>query len=333
MHGYNFTERVRKVLALAREEAVRLNHEYVGTEHMLLGLIREGQGVAAATLIGLGVDLEELAERIDATVKRGKTETGPDLPYTSRAKKSLELAMTEARDLNHSYVGTEHLLLGLIREEKGIAAQVIIDVSGRGLEEFRAEVLRLLGTEPVSPGRLTERRLWAKTAATFDEADSGDGPSRGARRLQSLPPAEWVTDRARAVIGRARAEAANRRSRHIEPEHLLIALLQEDGGMAATVLAHLDTDRTALARAAAGAVEETLATDDPFDLKIPYSATAESALRHAFQAARKVQDRRVGTDHLLLGLLLEDSAPASKLLTDAGLSAETVSAERARIAV
>src|ERR687891_156689 len=121
MNGYNFTERVRKVLAMAREEAARLRHEYVGTEHILLGLIREGEGVAAAVLQNLSVDLDEIQQKIEDTVKKGKAAqaTGPDLPYTSRAKKVLELAMSEARELGHSYVGTEHLLLGLLREEKG----------------------------------------------------------------------------------------------------------------------------------------------------------------------------------------------------------------------
>ena len=148
MNGYNFTERVRKVLAMAREEAARLHHEYVGTEHILLGLIREGEGVAAAVLNNLSVDLEEIQQKIEETVKKGKAAqaSGPDLPYTSRAKKVLELAMGEARELNHSYVGTEHLLLGLLREEKGIAAQVLSE-AGVNLEAARAETLRLLGTE------------------------------------------------------------------------------------------------------------------------------------------------------------------------------------------
>jgi ATP-dependent Clp protease ATP-binding subunit ClpC len=161
MNGYNFTERVRKVLAMAREEAARLHHEYVGTEHILLGLIREGEGVAAAVLQSLSADLDEIQQRIEDQVKKGKAAqaTGPDLPYTSRAKKVLELAMAEARELNHSYVGTEHLLLGLLREEKGIAATVLTEI-GVNLDAARTETLRLLGTEmpqggtssPASPG-------------------------------------------------------------------------------------------------------------------------------------------------------------------------------------
>ena len=152
MNGYNFTERVRKVLAMAREEAARLHHEYVGTEHILLGLIREGEGVAAAVLQNLSVDLDDIQQKIEETVKKGKAAqaTGPDLPYTSRAKKVLELAMGEARELNHSYVGTEHLLLGLLREEKGLAAQVLAD-AGVNLDAARTETLRLLGTE-MPPG-------------------------------------------------------------------------------------------------------------------------------------------------------------------------------------
>jgi ATP-dependent Clp protease ATP-binding subunit ClpC len=158
MNGYNFTERVRKVLAMAREEAARLHHEYVGTEHILLGLIREGEGVAAAVLQNLSVDLEEIQQKIEETVKKGKAAqtTGPDLPYTSRAKKVLELAMSEARELNHSYVGTEHLLLGLLREEKGIAAQVLTD-TGVNLEAARAETLRLLGTEMPQTGATAQQ--------------------------------------------------------------------------------------------------------------------------------------------------------------------------------
>ncbi len=173
MNGYNFTERVRKVLAMAREEAARLHHEYVGTEHILLGLIREGEGVAAAVLQSLNVDLDEIQQKIEDTVKKGKAAqaTGPDLPYTSRAKKVLELAMSEARELNHSYVGTEHLLLGLLREEKGIAAQVLTD-SGVNLDAARAETLRLLGTEMPQGGTPTAQ---ASSGATPGGTASGGG--------------------------------------------------------------------------------------------------------------------------------------------------------------
>ncbi|HUF28722.1 MAG TPA: Clp protease N-terminal domain-containing protein [Gemmatimonadaceae bacterium] len=147
MQRYNLTERAWKVLAMAREEAVRLRHEYVGTEHLVLGIVREGGGVAAAVLQNLGADPGDIRVQVEAVVRKGTgdQQTQPDLPYTSRAKKSLELAMDEARELNHSSVGTEHLLLGLLREERGIAAQVLV-AAGINLGEARAETLRLLST-------------------------------------------------------------------------------------------------------------------------------------------------------------------------------------------
>jgi ATP-dependent Clp protease ATP-binding subunit ClpC len=148
VNGYNFTGRVRKVLAMAREEAARIHYEYVGTEHILLGLVREGEGVAATVLQNLSVELGEMRRKIEDVLKTGRAArtTGPDLPYTSRAKKVLELAMNEAMVLSHSYVGTEHLLLGLLREEKGIAAQVLTG-AGVNLDAARAETQRILGTE------------------------------------------------------------------------------------------------------------------------------------------------------------------------------------------
>jgi ATP-dependent Clp protease ATP-binding subunit ClpA len=145
MNDPNFTTRVRIVLQMAREEAARLHHEYVGTEHILLALIDEEEGVALAVLTNLNMDLEEIRRKIEETVKTGKAgaAAGPDLPYASRAKKVLEFAMSEARELNFDNVGTEHLLIGLLREEKGIAAQVLTD-AGLTIEATRKEMLRLL---------------------------------------------------------------------------------------------------------------------------------------------------------------------------------------------
>lgn len=125
-NAYNFTEDVRRALAGAREESFRLRHEYVGTEHILLGLLRDGANPAVRILQELRVDRAQVRAGIETVVKPGKAAPpGPDLPYTSRAKKVLELAMTEARELNDAFVGAEHLLLGLLREEKGIAAQIL----------------------------------------------------------------------------------------------------------------------------------------------------------------------------------------------------------------
>jgi ATP-dependent Clp protease ATP-binding subunit ClpC len=203
--NYNFTDRVRKVLAMAREEAIRLQHDYVGTEHILLGLIREGEGVAAAVLMNLNVDLEQIHERIEESVRKGKATIAlGELPYTSRAKKVLEYAMAEARELNHSYVGTEHLLLGLLREEKGIAAQVLNSL-GVSLEEARAETLKLLGSD-VQPGSGTG-------TGTGQASGSGTGTTQKGEKKSKTPALDHfcrdLTDLAREgkldpTIGRAK---------------------------------------------------------------------------------------------------------------------------------
>ncbi|MFO0900791.1 MAG: ATP-dependent Clp protease ATP-binding subunit [Pirellulales bacterium] len=140
-----FTDRARKVMQLANQEAQRFNHEYIGTEHVLLGLIKEGSGVAANVLKNLDIDLRKIRLEVEKLVQ-----SGPDmvtmgkLPQTPRAKKVIEYAMEEARNLNHNYVGTEHILLGLLREQEGVAAQVLMNL-GLKLEDVREEVLTLLG--------------------------------------------------------------------------------------------------------------------------------------------------------------------------------------------
>lgn len=138
-----FTERAQRVLALAQEEAVRLGHHNIGTEHILLGLIREGEGIAAKALFALGMTSEKIQQEVEALIGRG-SENGSTIHYTPRAKKVIELSMDEARKLGHSYVGTEHILLGLIREGEGVAARVMNNL-GISLTKARQQVLQLLG--------------------------------------------------------------------------------------------------------------------------------------------------------------------------------------------
>jgi len=142
-----FTERARKVILLAKEEAKRFNHDYIGTEHILLGLVREGEGVAAAVLASFGLSPEKIRLEVEKLVQPGPTTViSGDLPFTPKAKKVIELAMEEARSLGHNYIGTEHLLLGLIREGEGVASQVLMNM-GLELEKVREEVMNLLGSE------------------------------------------------------------------------------------------------------------------------------------------------------------------------------------------
>ncbi|MBR2516605.1 ATP-dependent protease ATP-binding subunit ClpC [Geobacillus sp.] len=139
-----FTERAQKVLALAQEEAIRLGHNNIGTEHILLGLIREGEGIAAKALMALGLDPDKIQKEVESLIGRGN-EVSHTLHYTPRAKKVIELSMDEARKLGHSYVGTEHILLGLIREGEGVAARVLNNL-GVSLNKARQQVLQLLGS-------------------------------------------------------------------------------------------------------------------------------------------------------------------------------------------
>jgi ATP-dependent Clp protease ATP-binding subunit ClpC len=174
-----FTDRARKVMQLANQEAQRFNHEYIGTEHVLLGLVKEGSGVAANVLKRLDVDLRKIRLEVEKIVQ-----SGPDmvtmgkLPQTPRAKKVIEYAMEEARNLNHNYVGTEHLLLGLLREQEGVAAQVLMNL-GLKLEDVREEVLNLLG-HGVEGGEPTERS---------SGGGGGGGGGQGQKQGKSKTPA------------------------------------------------------------------------------------------------------------------------------------------------
>jgi hypothetical protein len=142
-----FTERARKVVVLAQEEARHFNHNYIGTEHLLLGLLREDEGVAARALASLNVTLDEVREQVESIVGYGEEGTGAQAPFTPRSKKVLELALREALQLGHNYIGTEHILLGLVRENEGVASQML---SGMGVEadDVYEQVIRDLTGEP-----------------------------------------------------------------------------------------------------------------------------------------------------------------------------------------
>jgi ATP-dependent Clp protease ATP-binding subunit ClpC len=160
-----FTERARKVIVYAKEEARRFNHDYIGTEHLLLGLIREGEGVAAAVLQKLGLDLETIRLEVEKLVQAGPaTQVVGDIPFTPRSKKALELSAEEARALGHNYIGTEHLLLGLVKEGEGMAYRVLLNL-GLDLGKLRNEVMELLGSGIPGYGQQQETVKTGKTPA------------------------------------------------------------------------------------------------------------------------------------------------------------------------
>src|SRR5262245_42669224 len=181
-----FTDRARKVMGLARQEAQRFNHDYIGTEHILLGLVQEGSGVAASVLKNLDIDLKKIRHEVEKLVSTGTTMGAMgQLPFTPRAKKVLELSLEEASNLGHTYIGTEHLLLGLIRENEGIAAQVLRNLKVK-LEDVREEVLELLGADPQEEGQQGEEPAGEIGAGQGQQQGSGQGQAQGKSKTPAL---------------------------------------------------------------------------------------------------------------------------------------------------
>jgi len=316
--GYNFTERVRRVLSLARDEAQRLHHEYVGTEHILLGLLREGDNIATLVLANLGVDPDQLRRRIEEIVKKGtSTQTiEPDLPYTSRAKRTLELAMSEAKHLDHAYVGTEHLLLGMLAEAKGIAAQVLTD-AGCTLERVRAETLATLGVPEA------ERPIPPKRPPRTDGTDRLTGIVFD--HLSSAP--NHLSARAVAITSAANLHAVKRGSRAVRAEHLLHALLEHDEGSAAVVLERLGANRANL-------LADVDAHLGPAGTGGPETRLDSSELMNFLGLAEMEREQsdapRVATHHLLLAVMAQ-SPIGNAVFSKTGITPERVRAEAARI--
>ena len=156
-----FTDRARRVIVLAQEEARMLNHNYIGTEHILLGLIHEGEGVAAEALESLGISLDAVRQQVEEIIGQGQEAPSGHIPFTPRAKKVLELSLRESLQLGHNYIGTEHILLGLIREGDGVAAQVLVRL-GADLNLVRHQVIQLIARRPLregAPGPEVQARL------------------------------------------------------------------------------------------------------------------------------------------------------------------------------
>jgi ATP-dependent Clp protease ATP-binding subunit ClpA len=199
-----FTDRARKVMQLANQEAQRFNHEYIGTEHILLGLVREGSGVAANVLKNLDVSLRKIRREVEKVVQPGPfLVPWTRLPQTPMAKVVLGYSIEEARNLNHNYVGTEHLLLGLLREQEGVAAQVLLNL-GLKLEDVREEVLNLLGhnlratkgdnANPV-PAKAVKIDRCLVPAGQADNSETCS-PANSARRAGG-----WVREYGATIVG------------------------------------------------------------------------------------------------------------------------------------
>jgi ATP-dependent Clp protease ATP-binding subunit ClpC len=214
-----FTDRARRVVVLAQEEARMLNHNYIGTEHILLGLIHEGEGVAAKALESLGISLEAVRSQVEEIIGQGQAAPTGHIPFTPRAKKVLELSLREALQLGHNYIGTEHILLGLIREGEGVAAQVLQKL-GADLNRVRQQVIQLLSgyTGGKGEGQTGERA--PSGSVTFE---SGEWRSIGIAKALGRHGNRMVR-----IQELAEEEAAALGTEDADPGHLWLGSLRYD---------------------------------------------------------------------------------------------------------
>jgi ATP-dependent Clp protease ATP-binding subunit ClpA len=282
-----FSDSARKVMALARKEAQRLNHDFIGTEHILLGLVEARGGVATAVLKDLGVEAATVRAEVEKRVKPGSNMViVGQIPFMPMAKKVLEYSMDEANSLGDSHIGTEHLLLGLLREPEGMAGRVLADL-GVKADRVRTEVLELLHDE---------------------------GPA-----LREEPPPEVAWSHRAVEV--ARAEAHRRGHGFVGLGHLLLGLLADDGP-AAKVLKDLGVTIETIEPLLAKLVEYDLAAVR--SRALPLLPLARRAIQRARYEANVLRHDEVGSEHVLLGLLGEPDGAASRLLRELGLDLEEV---------
>jgi ATP-dependent Clp protease ATP-binding subunit ClpA len=241
-----FTDRARHVVVLAQEEARGLQHNYIGTEHLLLGLLGEPDGIGARALEGFGLTLAKAREEVIARVDTGKKVTLGHIPFTPRSKKSLELALREALALGHNYIGTEHILLGLVREGEGVGAQVIAAYAPEPVPvRVRLAVLDLMPNTPSESGR----RWFRRRRGTAGEGESEGETERA--QLDATPAADAALSEAARIAG----------SKRVGSQHLVLAALADPESVAARTLVALGLDLD-VARDALQSAELTGTTDE-----------------------------------------------------------------------
>jgi len=301
-----FTGRARKVVFYAQEEAMRFGHGYVGTEHLLLGLVREYDSVAARVFEILGVPLEQIRKEVDLVATRGNTRSSQDMTLTTRAKDSIDLAYKEAVDLQNNYIGTEHILLGLIREEGDVASLVLTKL-GVEIEKARAVVKDLHDAETKSKPPATVAKLTTPT----EELQSSTQP-KGAMWSR-------FTERARRVVFNAQEEAQGFGEGYVSTEHLLLGLIREPGSVALDVLATMGVkaDRLHIE------VEKQLPKGDPKpSQELMLTPRGRRVIDLAYDEARNLFNNYIGTEHLLLALIREGDGLAGRALKKMGVRLE-----------
>ena len=297
-----FNDRAKRVLALAQDEAIRFNHNYIGTEHLLLGLVREGEGVAARVLDSLGVELSKLRTAVEFTIGRGDATSSPgEITLAPPMKKVVELAIDEARRLGHSHVGTEHLLLGIVRSSESTAAKVLGSL-GVELEKVRHQVIATLGPHP--------------------GIGTGSSASAPYSNEQFAGPFDRFTDGAKRVLAFAQDEAIRFNHNYIGTEHLLLGLIREREGVAARALQTLGAELEKARQAVTFIIGRGDAATAPSEITL--SPRTKKIIELAIDEARKLGHGRVGTEHLLLGLAREGEGIASGILESLGITMDKV---------
>ncbi len=324
-----FTERARKVLSLAQEEAQRFQHNYIGTEHLLLGLVREGEGVAARVLANLGVELDKVRSAVEFIIGRGDRIVLGETGLTPRAKKVIELAIDEAHRLNHHYIGTEHLLLGLVREGQGIASGVLESL-GVNLEKARTQTVHVLNQSSTASGPLTAHALPSfpqEAASPVAEKDSAPLEEEK-KQMNDRDRFDKFTERARKVLSLAQEEAQRFQHNYIGTEHLLLGLVREGEGVAAKVLANFGVELDKVRRA----LEFIVGRGDRIVLgEVGLAPRSKKVIELAADEACRLNHHYIGTEHLLLGLLREGEGIAIGVLESLGVNSEKVRAQTIQV--
>ncbi len=308
-----FTERARMVLSLAQEEAQRFQHSYIGTEHLLLGLVREGEGVAAKVLSNLGVELNKVRSAVEFIIGRGDRIVLGESGLTPRAKKAIELAVDEARRLNHHYIGTEHLLLGLVREGEGIAAGVLHSL-GVNLEKVRTQTIQVLSQSRAPQGG--SRSRFSQTHFIQSLMEVGDEGF------------DTFTLQVSRVLMHAVEEAHRFQHSYFGTEHLTLALTRETKGVAASVLSSLGVELNKIR----SAVEFSISgQSNVAPAQVGLTPQIKTVIELAVDEARLLNHHYVGLEHLLLGLLREEKGIAAGVLESLGVTLEQARIETIRV--
>ncbi len=297
-----FTERARKVLSLAQEEAQRFQHNYIGTEHLLLGLVREGEGIAARTLGRMGVSLEKVRNAVEFIIGRGDRIVLGEIGLTPRAKKVIELAVDEAHRLNHHYIGTEHLLLGLVREGEGIAAGVLESLGVR-LQNLRREVSVTLGQKGVAAD--SERLAGNEEQYVYN----------------TMHIVHHITQQLYQAIQFAEGERERLKHPSFGTEHILLGLLYDKQSVTALVFKELGIDFPEVYPA----IEDLQEREErvyPWSPEHTPLARAQQDL--AGHEAMRMNKDTIGNEHMLLALLHFPESNAMKILQKLGAEREVL---------